>query len=104
MESILINAQVSSRAETQVVAGSLDFYISLDTLHSYFNMLDHLAGINTICGWEACKEQILHHSKKLAIIHNKFRSHFQMVYNIHIYLQEGQSELTKVNLEDGEVN
>ena len=92
MESVLINARVGSDLATQMVASSLGFRISRDTLHSYFSLLNHLAGVNSTSGWELCKEQLSHHSEKIGLIRNKYRSRLQMVCKIYIYLREGQSK------------
>ena len=56
LESILINAHIDPTQDAVMVAGSLAFCISRDTLHSYFSLLNHLAGVNNTVGWETCKE------------------------------------------------
>ena len=92
MESVLINASIDSKVATKIVASSLAFRISRDTLHSYFNLLNHLAGVNSTGGWELSKNQLVYHSGKLSLIRNKYRSRLQMVCQIYIYLREGQSK------------
>ena len=92
MESVLLNAHIGSDLATQMVASSLGFRISRDTLHAYFSLLNHLAGVNSTAGWELCKEQLTHHSEKIGLICNKYCSRLQMVCKIYIYLREGQSK------------
>ena len=92
MESVLINAHVESNVATHTVASSLGFRISRNTLHSYFSLLNHLAGVNSTAGWDLCKNQLDHHSEKLGEIRNKYRSRLQMICKIYIYLREGQSK------------
>lgn len=92
MESVLINANIDSKVATKIVASSLAFRISRDTLHSYFNLLNYLAGVNSTGGWELSKSQLIYHSGKLSLIRNKYRSRLQMVCQIYIYLREGQTK------------
>ena len=74
MESVLINAHIDNNVATQTVASSLGFRISRDTLHSYFNLLNHLAGVNSTSGWDLYKEQVKYHSEKIGLIGNKYCS------------------------------
>ena len=71
LKSILINAQEISRQVTQIMASSLAFRIRKETLHFYFGLLYHLAGVNSKSSWEKCKSQLDHHSEKLGIIRGK---------------------------------
>ena len=105
MESILINGHVDSVIATEVIASSLAFRISRDTLNSYFNLLNHLAGVNSTLGWARSMDQIKHHGTKLGLIRNKYRSRLQMVCKIYIYLREGQSKnWMSLNLHTAQLN
>ena len=91
-ESVLINAEMDDDLVTSIVSISLGMRIVRDTLHSYINLLTHLAGINNTRGWETCVSQLKHHAEKLGLIRGKYRHRIQAVCRIYIYLREGQSK------------
>ena len=90
LESILINAHMEEEDATYVATNSLAMRISRDTLHSYVSLLNHLAGVANIRGWEACASQLKYHSDKLGLIRGKYRHRIQMVCRIYTYLRDGQ--------------
>ena len=92
MESILINAHMDDEDAGNIVVNSLAMRISRDTLHSYMSLLNHLAGVANIRGWEACLSQLKHHSDKLSLIRGKYRHRIQMVCRIYTYLRDGQNK------------
>ena len=65
MESILINSQVDSETAIEVVASSLAYRVSRDTLGFYFNLLNHLAGVASTLGWARSKEMIKYYGNRL---------------------------------------
>ena len=98
MESILINSRVDNETATEVVASSLAYRISRDTLNSYFNLLNHFAGVASTVGWARSKEMISYHGNKLGQIRNKYHSRLQMVGKIYIYLRDGQSKIGNLSI------
>ena len=92
MESVLINRHMDEDDATNVVTNSLAMRISRDTLHSYMSLLNHLAGVANVRGWEACSSELKHHSDKLSLIRGKYRHRVQMVCRIYTYLRDGQSK------------
>ena len=92
MESVLINGHMDEDDETILVANSLALRISRDTLLSYMSLLNHLAGVVNVCGWEAGSSELRHHSDKLSLIRGKYRHRIQMVCRIYTYMREGQSK------------
>ena len=92
MESILINAHIDDEDATSIATNSLAMRITRDSLHSYMSLLNHLAGVANIRGWEACYSQLKHHSDKLGLIRGKYRHRLQLVCRIYTYLRDGQSK------------
>ena len=92
MESVLINGHMDEDDATNIVTNSLALRISRDTLHSYMSLLNHLAGVANVRGWEACASELNHHSTKLSLIRGKYRHRIQMVCRIYTYLRDGQSK------------
>ena len=92
LESVLVNGQVEEDAASHVVANSLALRISRDSLHSYMNLLNHLSGINSTRGWDACGPHVRYHAEKLGLIRGKYRHRLQMVCRVYIYLRDGQTK------------
>ena len=105
MESILINSRVDAESATEVVATSLAYRISRDTLNFYFNLLNHVAGVASTVGWSRSKDMITYHGNKLGQIRNKYSSRLQMIGKMYIYLRDGQSKnWTSLKLQSAQID
>ena len=105
MESILINSRVDAESATEVVATSLAYRISRDTLNFYFNLLNHVAGVASTVGWIRSKDMITYHGNKLGQIRNKYSSRLQMIGKMYIYLRDGQSKnWTSLKLQSAQID
>ena len=91
LESILLGANADESITSQVASTSISYRIGRDTIHSYVNLLTHLAGVHHTRGWEVCSAQLRHHAGKIGLIRNKYRYRIQMVCRVYTYLREGQS-------------
>ena len=53
-EAVLLHAQVDENYATAIVSNSLAIRLCKDTLHAFISLLNHLAGVNNVRGWEVC--------------------------------------------------
>ena len=68
LESVLLGADAEEDIATHVASNSIAFRIGQDTLHSYLNLLNHLAGVQNTRGWEFCAAQLKHHAEKIGLL------------------------------------
>ena len=92
LESVLLGANTDESTATSLAINSLAFRVVRDTLHSYINLLSHLAGVQNTREWGLCQSQLKHHASKVGLIRGKFRYRIQMIGKIYIYLREGQAK------------
>ena len=85
---MLVNAHIEEEHANNMVANSLTFRISQDTLHMYMGLLNYLAGANNTRGWEAYYVQGKHYAEKIGLICGKFRNRVQMIAKLYIYLRD----------------
>ena len=79
MESILINSHVKKKTATFMVNKSVTFRIASDTLARYLSILNHLLGVVNTHGWNACKSQLVLHTKNFTKICHQYCHQIQCV-------------------------
>ena len=87
-ESVLINAHVGGDIITTIARKSLAMCIARDILHSYMNLLNHLAGVNNTREWEACATQLKNYADELSLIRRKYCHHIQMICSLKLQQAE----------------
>jgi len=68
--------------------------IASDTLSRYLSLLNYLSGVVNTHGWNACKSQLVLHTKNFTKIRHQYCHRIQCVAQIYIYLRENQSKNT----------
>ena len=64
--------------------------LTRDTLHTYISLLNHLARLLNIWGWEDCQLQLNHQSENFGLIRLQYCNRIQMIGDIYTYTREGQ--------------
>lgn len=88
LESVRLSTSTDEEMATQLASKSSYFCVGRDTLHSYTNLLNHLARVQNTRWWGLSLLQLKNHADNVRLIRGKYRYLIKMVCRFYICLNE----------------